>query len=354
MSLRRIAGVAAAAVVLSGAGLLLSNPTSAVTPPTPITLDATGMDSSSCPLPLNGSMAVVPNTAVQFKQGGLGAATGERLTISPVPNSTDPASRTPWAAVPAAGTTPITFTRAATYTLTWQFTTELLGQVGVVATQTGKLVIDSTAAGCVAGVHLPLPSVSASAVPSPIISAINGGLGSVVSSANSALNPVNSALPTAPPLPGAPGLPSVPGLPGGNSPGVTPPPAAALPGTNYKPSGPTVADRTVPKGYGSGSGLGGSYVPVTGGSIVAGDQQPVSNGKPAGSASSAAPGVKNGGSPRTVELASNRPRSALGALPTLAVILAILALSGATAFYARTFLLQPAEARAKAPVKPSN
>jgi len=358
MSLRRIAGVAAAAVVLSGAGVLLSGPTGAVTPPTPITLNLTGMASTSCPLPLNGSMAVVPNTAVQFKQGGLGTASGERLTISPVPNSTDPATRTAWMAVPATGTTPITFTRSATYTLTWQFTTDLLGQVAVVAAQTGKLVIDSTASGCVTAVQVPVPSVSASAVPSPVTSAINGGLGSVASGVNGALGPVNSALPTLPVLPSGlpsvPPLPGVPGPPGGQSPGPTPAPGAHVPGTTYKPTGPTVADRTVPKGYGSGSGIGGSYVPVTGNSIVAGGQQSVSNGKPAGSGGgSAAPGVKNGGSPRTVELASNRPRSALGALPTLAVILAILALSGATAFYARTFLLQPAQARAKAPVPPS-
>jgi hypothetical protein len=108
----------------------------------------------------------------------------------------------------------------------------------------------------------------------------------------------------------------------------------------------------VPDGYGSGSGVGGVYVPVTGNSITAGGQQPVpGNGKQAGAAgSSTAATVKSGGSPKTVELASNRPRSALGALPTLAVILAIVALSGATAFYARTFLLQPAEARVK--VKP--
>jgi hypothetical protein len=103
----------------------------------------------------------------------------------------------------------------------------------------------------------------------------------------------------------------------------------------------------VPKGYGSGSGLGGSFVPVTGGSINASGQQPAGNAQPAGAAGSAAQPVKGGGSPRTVELASNRPRSAFGALPTLAVILAILALSGATAGYARTFLLQPAPAEAK-------
>jgi hypothetical protein len=109
-----------------------------------------------------------------------------------------------------------------------------------------------------------------------------------------------------------------------------------------------VADRTVPRGYGNGSGQGGSFVSVTGGSInapakgfVTSDGQRVASG----GASSAA--VKAGGSPKTVDLASKQPRSALGSLPALAVIVAIIALSAATAFYARTFLLQPAVARVK-------
>jgi hypothetical protein len=349
MRLHRIAGVAVAAVVVSGAGILLSSPTGAVTAPTPITLDATGMSSASCPLlPVSGSIAVAPNTAVQFHPGALSSATTESLTIKPAPNSTDPTSSAA-VGVPTAGTAPITFTRATTYALAWQIKTiNPLGVAVLVASQTGKLVIDSDATGCKVVVQLPVPSVSASAVPSPITSAINGGLGGVISSANGALGPVNSALPTLPGVPGLPGVPTLPGLPGGNSPGVSPPPGADVPGTIYKPSGPTVADRTVPKGYGTGSGVGGSYVPATGDSIVAGGQQPVSNGQPAGSGSSAAPRVKNGGSPRTVELATSRPRSALSALPTLAVILALLALSGATAFYARTFLLQPAAVPVKA------
>lgn len=353
MSLRRIAGIAVAAVAVSGAGFLLSSPTGAVTPPTPVTLNLTGMASTSCPLPLNGSMAVAPNTKVQFKRGA-DAVTGERLTISPVPNSTDPTSKTAWIAVPAAGTAPITFTRSATYTLTWQSTTvDLLGQLQVLATQKGKIVVAANASGCKLAVQLPVPSVSASAVPSPITSAINGAVGGVASRVNGALSPINSAagsLPTG--VPTLPTVPAIPVLPGGTSPGATAP-ARNVPGTIYKPTGPTVADRTVPKGYGNGSGLGGVYVPATGGSnnsapihAAGQQQQAAANGKPAPSTAA----VKAGGSPRTVELASTRPRTALGALPTLAVILAILALSGATAFYARTFLLQPAEA----PVKVKN
>ena len=64
--------------------------------------------------------------------------------------------------------------------------------------------------------------------------------------------------------------------------------------------------------------------------------------------------MKSGGAPRTVELATSRPRSALGAMPTLAVIFAILALSAATAFYARTFLLQPVQAPARRPTRPGS
>src|SRR4051812_23211359 len=341
MSLRRIAGAAAAAAMLAGAGLLLSSPTQAATP-TPVTLDATGMSSPSCPLPLNGSLAVVPGTAVQFNANTLKALTSESLTIKPAPNSTDPNSSVTMA-VPSTGASPVTFTRATTYALSWQIkTVSVLGVVLGLNDYKGKLVVASTVSNCQLAVQLPAPSVSASVVPSPITSAINGGIGGVVSGVNGVLSPINSALPPVPTLPAVPGLPSVPGLPGtGNSPGVSPPPGADVPGTSYQPSGPTVADRTVPKGYGSGSGQGGVYVPVTGGSstggsIGAGGQPATGSGAQADGRSASA-AVKSGGSPRTVQLATSRPRSALGALPTLVVILAILALSGATAVYARHF-----------------
>src|SRR5215218_7282905 len=131
MSLRRIAGVAVAAAVVSSAGLLLSSPTHAVTPSTPITLEATGMSSPSCPLALNDSIAVVPNTAVQFEPG---AATSGRLTIKPAPDSTDPTSS---AAVGVPTATPITFARATTYNLTWQHTIVNSLGVAVLLAQTG-------------------------------------------------------------------------------------------------------------------------------------------------------------------------------------------------------------------------
>ncbi|HST49461.1 hypothetical protein [Jatrophihabitans sp.] len=356
MRLRRIAGAAAAAAVVSGAGLLLaSGPSAATPPPTPVTLDATGMSSSSCPLPLNGSIALVPGTAVQFKPGVLGALSSEKLTIKPAPNSTDPNSSAT-VGVPLTGTTPITFTRATSYALSWQIkTVNVLGVVVGLNDYKGELVISSTVSNCQVAVQVPVPSVSVPVVPSPITSAINGAVSSAVGGVNGVLSPINSALPPVPTLPAVPGLPGAPGLPGtGTSPGVSTSPGADVPGTSYQPSDPTVADRTVPKGYGNGSGQGGVYVPVTGsggGSSGAGGQAATGNGAQAGN-SAASPAVKSGGSPRTVELATSRPRSALGALPTLAVILAILALSGATASYARTFLLQPAEVAAKGPAKP--
>jgi len=118
-------------------------------------------------------------------------------------------------------------------------------------------------------------------------------------------------------------------------------------GTSYQPTGPTVAQRTVPQGYGNGSGAGGTYVPAgtagsgagsaagtgtaTGKSGTSGQQQP----------------VKSGGSPKTVQLAADKPRSALAGWSALIVLAAVLALSGATAFYARSYLLQPLPAKAK-------
>ncbi|MEO7261256.1 MAG: hypothetical protein ABI047_08395 [Jatrophihabitantaceae bacterium] len=356
MSLRRIASFAVAAAVASGAGLVLSGPSGAVTPPTPITLNLTGMSSTSCPLPLAGSMAVVPNTTVLLKNDPAMtlALSTESVTIRPAPNSLDPASSKVIADIPDAGA-PIAFTRATTYSLSWQIRS--LG--GTLSnTQTGKLIITTSVKNCAVAVQLPVPSLSASVVPSPITSGINGAIGGAVSSVNGALGPVNSALPTLPTVPALPNVPGAPSVPGVNLPGASVPAGHDGPGTNYKPTGPTVADRTVPDGYGNGSGLGGVFVPATGdsagggsadrGSIIAGRQSGLSNARP--SAGSGAP-AKAASSPRTTELASTRPRSALGALPTLAVILAILALSGATAFYARTFLLQPAGAQAKATPK---
>ena len=219
MSFRRMAGIVLAAAVACGAGLLLFGGTSAAAPPppTPITLEATGMSSPRCPaLPGAGlyhSVALTPATAVQFKRGALPAgATSESLTIKPAPNSSDPRSKSELATISTTGSTPITFSRSATYALTWQYkVVGPLGVAAVVATQTGKLAIAANAAACTVSVQLPVPSVSASAVPGPISSAINGAIGGVVSGANGALGPVTGVLPS---LPAVPGLPSVPGLPG--------------------------------------------------------------------------------------------------------------------------------------------
>jgi hypothetical protein len=163
----------------------------------------------------------------------------------------------------------------------------------------------------------------------------------------------------APQLPGVSVQPTVPGvnLPGITVPGVTVPgvPVPSLPNTGgnkaapkttkpsgsstylrYKPLGGSVADGVVPKGYGSGSGAANQYVPPgLNDSVNAG-----AAGKGGTSAKPAsAPKIKSGGSPKTVNLATNLSRSALNGIPGLLVILAIFALSGATAFYARTFLL---------------
>lgn len=338
MSLRRIAAVAVAAIMASGAGLLLSAPSGAVTPPTPITLSATGMASTSCPLPLNGTMAVLPKTTVLFKPAVV-LAVGQSMTLTLLSKAnTTPAPTPKTYPVPSAGVQ-VAFSSLQTYDLTWQ-TSGVLG-----FTQKGKLIVSSSVRNCAVAVQIPVPSVSASAVPSPITSGINGAIGGLVSRANGALGPINSALPTLPTAPALPGVnPPVLSPPGITLPGASTPGGNQGPGTNYKPSGPTVADRTVPKGYGGGSGVGGIYVPsggdsATGNSINAPGQQPGAGNAQAGSGS-ADKQAKPAGSPRTVELSSNRPRSALGALPTLVVILAILALSGATASYARTFLLQ--------------
>ena len=112
MRLRRIAGAAAALAVIAGGGLLLSSPTPRRRPPMPIDLEATGMSSSSCPLPLNGSIAVAPNTAVQFKPGTQCLATGESLTITPAAQLHRPEQPTPKTSrCRAPATTPIAFTR---------------------------------------------------------------------------------------------------------------------------------------------------------------------------------------------------------------------------------------------------
>ena len=343
MRFRRIAAALGVAAVAGGGALAISTAGSAATPaPTPISLGLTGMASSACPLPLNGSMAVKPGTTVQFKPQ-LPLLPTQKLTLSYVRETASSPKPAPTTKDVSNSGLNVAFSSAGTYDLSWHTDVVNLLVVKTGATQTGKLLVNSDAAKCVIAVQVPTPSVSVSGVPDPVTSTVNGIVGGVVSGVNGVLNPVNGVV--GPILGGGPsGLPIPGGGSGGSSGGGSLP--SPVPGTNYHPTGPTVAQRTVPQGYGNGSGVGGTYVPAG------------SNGSGGGSASgtgSAASGnsgptsqpVKSGGSPKTVELAANKPRSALDGWSALIVLGAVLALSGATAFYARSYLLQPAPAKLK-------
>ena len=218
----------------------------------------------------------------------------------------------------------------------------------VTATQSGKLIINPSVQNCQVAVQVPVPSVSVPVVPSSVNSVVNGALSSAASAVNGILSPVNSVVG---PIAGSASAAVsgivggvIGGLPGGGSPGPGIPPTGSDPGTTYQPTGPTVAQRTVPQGYGNGNGAAGIHLPTGSGSINAPAAGFVGTGAgKAGSAGSSAP-IKSGGSPHTVDLAADKPRSALEGWSALIVVAALVALSGATAFYARTFLLHPAPA----------
>ncbi|HTZ45157.1 MAG TPA: hypothetical protein VMB79_14965 [Jatrophihabitans sp.] len=348
MRIRRIAAVAVAAAVVGGGALVAGSAIgSAATapPPTPISLNLTGMASSACPLPLNGSMAITPGTTVQFTPGLLSVGQSMQLTLrSEAKTTPPPAAKT--VSVASTGTK-LPFATAGTYDLSWKVEV-LQGLLGssVVYSQTGKIVVDAHAAKCTVAVQVPTPSVSVPVVPSGVTSAVNGLVGGAVSGANGALGSVNGAVGGV--LGGVNGTVGgvVGGVTGGSHSGGGS--QGSGPGTSYQPSGPTVAQRTVPQGYGSGSGTGGSYVGenATGRSITAPALGSV------GSASSGGPSatkVKSGGSPHTVEVAANKSGSALDGWSTVILLAAVLALSGATAFYARTYLLSPLPAKVRAP-----
>jgi hypothetical protein len=342
MRLRRIAAALAVAAVAGGGALILDTAAgSAATPaPTPISLGLTGMSSSACPLPLNGSMAVKPGTTVQFKPQL--PLLSQKLTLTFVRETANSPKPTPTTKdVPNAGLN-IPFASGGTYDLSWH--TDLLGVLGNVikagATQTGKLLVNADAQKCAVAVQVPTPSVSVSGVPDPVTSTVNGVVGGVVSGVNGVLNPVNGVVG---PIVGGgtSGLP-IPG--GGSGGGVPSPVAGGGVGTNYHPTGPTVAQRTVPQGYGNGSGVGGSY--VSGGTSGSSGGVSSGSGATAGkSGSSHQQQIKSGGSPKTVQLAADKPRSALDGWSALIVLAAVLALSGATAFYARSYLLHPMPAK---------
>lgn len=341
MRFRRIAAALGVAAVAGGGALVLGAASgSAATPtPTPISLEATGLGASFCPpLPLNATIAMKPGTTVVFKPGL--TLLGQPTTLKIV-REANPPQQPETHTVPGQGLT-VPFATAGTYDLSWK-TTTALGLVGF--NQSAKLIFNADAAKCVIAVQVPTPSVSVSGVPDPITSTVNGIVGGVVSGVNGVLNPVNGVV--GPILGGGPsGLPIPGGGSGGSSGGGNLP--SPVPGTNYHPTGPTVAQRTVPQGYGNGSGVGGTYVPA-GSSNGSGGGSASGTGTATGkSASTGQQPVKSGGSPKTVELAANKPRSALDGWSALIVLGAVLALSGATAFYARSYLLQPAPAKLKA------
>ncbi|MGI8667940.1 MAG: hypothetical protein ACR2N4_18240 [Jatrophihabitans sp.] len=272
-----------------------------------------------------------------FKPGLL--ALGQTLSLTILSEAkTTPAPKPARYSVPAAGVK-VAFPNANTYDLTWT-SSGLLGVLSL--TKTGKLVISASAQKCVVAVTVPVPSVSVPGVPGSVTSPINGILSTVANGVNGVLSPVNSAV--GPILGGVNGTVGgiTGGLTGGNPVAGTPP-SGSSPGTVYKPTGPTVAQQTVPQGYGNGSGLGGGYQSGTGSSINAPALGFTGSGKSGATTSS----VKSGGSPKTIDLAASKPRSALDGWSTLVVVIAIVALSGATAFYARTFLLHPAPAPAR-------
>lgn len=337
MRFGRVVGIAATAVLAAGGCLLAGNSAgSAATPPppTPISLDQTGLGTSFCPLPINSVVAIKPGS-VQFKlgvtEGGLGLSSATLSVLSEA--KTNPPQTAKSYSVPAA-TASIPFTTAGTYDLTWNGS--VLGVLGPILsfTQHAKLVINPNAQSCQVAVQVPVPSASVP-VPGPVNSIVNGVVSSAVGAVNGALSPVNSAIGSV----GGTVNGTIGGITGG-VPGAGVPAGGSDPGTIYKPTGPTVAQRTVPQGYGSGSGAAGLYLPSNGGSINAPAIGFTGTGK--GSANSAQ--VKSGGSPHTVDLAADKPRSALDGWSALIVVVALVALSGATAFYARTFLLQPAPA----------
>ena len=110
--------------VAGGGALALGSAAgSAATPaPTPITLDVAGMSSASCPLPLNGSMAVKPGTTVQFKpRAVLGSVQTLSLSYLRETNTTPkPAATTK--DVPNAGLN-VAFLTGGTYDLSWHIDT---------------------------------------------------------------------------------------------------------------------------------------------------------------------------------------------------------------------------------------
>jgi len=351
MKVRRLAAAVAAAALAGGGALLALSSTgnAATPPPTPISLEATGLGTSFCPLPVNGTVAIKPN-AVLFKPGTVSGVVLPSVSLTVLSEAqTNPPQQPRKYSVPSSGYK-LSFSSPGTYDLSWSGSDSVLG-VGLLSLSSkAKLIISNDVQNCQVAVQVPTPAVSVQALPSGVNSTVNGLVGGVVSGANGALAPVNSAVGSA--------LGQVNGIAGGASGGLPVPGSgsgsgagghSSGPGTTYKPTGPTVAQRRMPDGYGSGSGQGGSYVApgAVGDSITAAGSSGTTGGTTGKKSGQQQPAAKSGGSPKTVELAANKPRSALDGWASIIVLVAVLALSGATAFYARTYLLHPAPAQVR-------
>jgi hypothetical protein len=322
MRLRRVLGATAALGIAAGATLLLSSTGAGAAIPVKIQLELTGLSSPACPVPLNSSIGLPPQTTVKLVPG-VTSPGSVQLSVSPDPGNakaTAPKAYT----VSTAGVN-VTLTANTTYTLTWS--TSVLGLIG--APQSAKLVTDGSAtkAACLVGISLPTPSIQTTLVPPAVKDPVNGVVSGVVGGVNQGIAPINGIL-----------GPVVGGVTGGK-PTTAPAPGSTstAPGSilGYKPTGLTPADKTVPKG-GTGGGTGGTYVaPGLDGPINASALGfNGSNAKATAANSTAKPKP----APSSVDLASSTDRSAISGLPSLLVVFAVIALSAGTALYARTFL----------------
>ena len=363
MKVRRLAGAAAAAAI-AGASVLWAGTAAHAATTVPAQLSLTGVTTASSPLGgttvglhpgdiLQLSASTAPTAALtSLGLGGaglVGSLAGYEV-IAHFPATFPGGARD----VPLGykASTLINFPNAGTYPFTWNaynVTVTALGVVRVPISLTsseiqqahigvnargqwvGQVVVSNNPPAGGLGVQLPGVTISPSL---PV-----GGLPSV-------------QLPgvTTPTLPGAPKLP---GVPGGTKQGA---PSGSGTQLNYTPGAPDPADGVVPKGYGSGSGAAYQYVAPglgsTGGSSAGGST--ANNGSSGGSGGSGAVSGRaagaSGAAPSrstAVDLASSSDHG-IAALPSLLVIAAVLALSGATALYARTFLLRPRVAQVPA------
>lgn len=368
MRIRRLAGAAAVAAI-AGASVLYASTAANAASTVPAQLSLTGVTTASSPLggttvglhpgdTLQLSASTAPTAGLAslgLPVGGLVNSVAGYEVIAHFPVGFPGGARNVTLGYKAS--TLINFPTAGTYPFTWnayRLSSTILG--GVVATPinltsaqiqqahiginaqgqwVGQVVVSNNPPAGGLGVQLPNTSISPSL---PV-----GGLPSV-------------HLPglTTPTLPGVPKLPGLPGIPGAGK-GPAPKPGSGGTQLNYQPPGANPADQVVPKGYGSGSGASYQYVAPglgsTGGSSVAGSNGTSGGGSGGSSAANAANGKAAGSSSgavpsrsRAVDLASSSDHG-IAALPSLLVIAAVFALSGATALYARTFLLHPRAAR---------